>query len=193
MELALHVQSYQRARVLLIDTPPKTWTLKMVWFEFLLDGVQQTRTPNTPDLPDGQLTGWHDLDMGSYELPNGADTLRIHHVGGNSANSLVVSALCGRLVPFQEVVVETTVVPTTAIPETVVATTAPTVTTVETATTAPETSGVVETEVKGQVEVVSELAITGRNEFFALGFALLSLVLGTLLVTVAAAERRREA
>ena len=145
---------------------------------FLLDGVQQTRTPNTPDLPDGQLTGWHDLDMGSYELPNGAVMLRIHHVRGNSANSLVVSALCGRLVPFQDVVLETT---------------APTVTTVETATTAPETSGVGETEVQGQVEVVSELAITGRNEIFAHGFALLSLVLGILLATVAAAERRRGA
>jgi hypothetical protein len=59
--------------------------------------------------------------------------------------------------------------------------------------TAPETSDVVETEVEGQVEVVSVLAITGRNEIFALGFALLSLVLGILLATVAAAERRREA
>jgi len=64
---------------------------EQVWFEFLLGGVQQARTPNTPDLLDGQRTGWHDLDMRSYELPNGADTLRIHHVGGNSVNSLLVA------------------------------------------------------------------------------------------------------
>lgn len=163
---------------------------EQVWFEFLLGGVQQARTPNTPDLPDGQRTGWHDLDMGSYELPNGADTLRIRHVGGSSVNSLVVSALCGRLVPLGDDVVETTVAPTTTVPNTIVATTA-VATTAPTATTVPTTE--ISTEVQGQVEEVTELAITGRNEQFALGFALLSLALGILLVAVAAAERPREA
>jgi len=74
---------------------------------------------------------------------------------------------------------------------TVVATAAPTVTTVETATSTPTSE--ISTEVQGQVEEVQELAITGRNEQFALGFALLSLALGILLVAVASTERLREA
>lgn len=164
-----------------------------VYFEFLLGGVSQGRTPLTPDVPDGQRTGWLDIDMGSYELPNGADTLRIHHGGGEPAevNSLVVSALCGHLTPFTEVIVETTVAPTTVAPEVTVAPTTVVPTTAPVATTTPTTE--ISTEVQGQVEEVTELAITGRNEQFALGFALLSLALGILLVAVAAAERPREA
>ena len=163
------------------------WTPQLreqVWFEFLLDDVSQGRTPPTPDVPDGQRTGWHDLDMGSYELPNGADTLRIHHIGGDPAfvESLVVSALCGQLVPFEEPIDASTVPPTTDVPPTTEApraTVAPTsvtpstsvveevaTTTTSTATTsivaevsdttAPTTTQapqVLDTEVEGQVEV----------------------------------------
>lgn len=178
------------------------WTPQLqeqVFFEFLLNGEVQARTPNTPDVPDGQRTGWHDLDMGTYELPNGADTLRIRHAGGDSASveSLVVSALCGQLLPAvgDETTTtqapETTVAPTsTQVPETTVA---PTSTAVATTTEAPVTTTTqVETEVEGQVEErpAPQLAVTGRTHQAALGFALLSGGLGILLVSLGVVERR---
>lgn len=172
---------------------------EQVFFEFLLDGEVQARTPATPDVPDGQRTGWHDLDMGSYELPRGADTLRIRHAGGDSSSveSLVVSAVCGRLIPLTQV--ETT---TTQEPGSAASTIAPT-TTVEVTTTAPATTEApvttttapVETEVEGQVEErpAPQLAVTGRTHQAAAGFALLSGGLGILLLALGALERRGSA
>ena len=74
---------------------------EQLWFEFLLDGVSQGRTALTPDVPDAVRTGWMIADMGVVELPNGADTLRVHHAGINPAeiNSVVLYGLCGRLTP----------------------------------------------------------------------------------------------
>lgn len=166
---------------------------EQVYFEFLLAGEVQARTPATPDVPDGQRTGWHDLDMGSYELPNGADTLRIRHAGGDSASveSLVVSALCGRLIPFAEVETTTTTGPdTTTAPTTTVAASTTVVQTTEAPATT--TTEVIDTEVEGQVEErpAPQLAVTGRTQQAALGFALLSVGLGILLVALGVLERR---
>lgn len=179
------------------------WTpqlLEQVYFEFLLDGVVQVRTPSTPDVPDGQRTGWHDLDMGTYELPNGADTMRIRHAGGNSADveSLVVSAVCGRVVPFPEVEETTTTVEatTTTAPATTVTPTTLAPSTTAVATTAPPVTSttVIETEVEGQVEErpVPQLAVTGRTQQAAAGFALLAVGLGILLMALSAAEAKFE-
>jgi len=172
---------------------------EQVYFELLLDGVVQATTPPTPDVPDGQLTGWNDIDMGSYELPNGADTLRIRHASANSAGieSLVVSALCGRHTPATGVVVETTVPATTTVPA---STTVPSTTEVAVTTTiAADTSDTsitntteqVDTEVQGQVEdrpPAPTLAVTGRTQQAAIGFALISVALGLLLVAMGLIE-----
>jgi len=74
---------------------------EQVWFEFLLGGVSQGRSALTPDVPDDLRTGWMVADMGVVDLPDGADTLRIHHAGINPAevNSLVLYGLCGGFTP----------------------------------------------------------------------------------------------
>jgi hypothetical protein len=161
------------------------WTpqlMEQVYFELLLGGVQQVITPLTPDVPDGQRTGWHDVDMGTYELPNGADTLRIHHVGGDPANveSLVVSALCGHLEPFPDVTPDVTVAPTTIAPSTTVPTTVASTTPVPTTAEVEE----IETEVESEVEepVVPALAVTGRTAETLLLLGVLALALGVSLV-----------
>lgn len=167
-------------------------TQEQVYFEFLLDGVSQLTTPPTPDIPDLQRTDWLDIDMGTYSLPNGADTLRIHHVGSPPENvdSLVVSAMCGRLVPFAEEATTTTEAATTTVVESTTA--APTTTTAVT-TTNPETTTTISTEVGGQVEErppAPTLAVTGRTQQAAIGFAVLSLGLGILLMALSAANRK---
>ena len=186
------------------------WTpqlMEQVYFELLLGDVQQVVTPLTPDVPDGQRTGWHDVDMGTYELPNGADTLRIHHVGGDPANveSLVVSALCGHLEPFPDVTPEVTVAPTTITPSTttlptttVPTTTAPTTvvpTSVVATTPVPTTADVqeIDTEVQGQVEepAVPALAVTGRTAETLLLLGVLALALGMSLVQLSSREGTR--
>lgn len=180
------------------------WTpqlLEQVYFEFLLDGVVQVTTPPTPDVPDGQRTGWHDLHMGFYDLPNGADTLRIRHAGGNSADveSLVVSAVCGQVIPFPEAEEATTTVEattTTAPTTTVTPTTEAPGTTAPATTEAPATTTteVIETEVEGQVEEqpAPQLAVTGRTQQAAAGFALLAVGLGILLMALSVAESKLE-
>ncbi len=87
-----------------------------VKFEFLLDGVVQVATPFTPDLPDDSVSAWLDVDMGTYELPNGADALRIVHFSDpNNTDSVVVSALCGTSIDLPDNTTTTTV-PTTVAP-----------------------------------------------------------------------------
>jgi hypothetical protein len=166
-----------------------------VRIEFLLNGVSQVTTPFTPDLPDGTLAAWLDIDMGRYDLPNGADTMRIHHFNdpGNT-DSVVVSALCGHHEEFPAetttttiaatTVAPTTVAPTTVAPTTVAPTTvAPTTTVAETTTTAPATTTAavtttvaeeVTTEVEGEVEEAAQLAATGFDD---LGMALMAVAL----------------
>lgn len=174
---------------------------EQVYFEFLLDGEVQVRTPATPDVPDGQRTGWHDIDMGGYELPNGADTFRIRHASSNTAGveSLVVAALCGRHVPTTDVDNETTVAPTTT--EAPTTTVAPTTTeapgTTVTPTTEPAattTTEFIDTEVEGQVEErpAPQLAVTGRTQQAALGFALLSVGLGVMFMALSAFDPKTQ-
>lgn len=169
------------------------WTpqvMEQVYFEFLLGGVQQAVTPLTPDVPDGRRTGWHDVDMGSYELPNGADTLRIHHAGGDPADvdSLVVSALCGQLKPLPEVSPEVTVPPTTIAPAT---TTAPTTVAPTTSVASTTTAQEIDTEVQGQVEEPpgAVLAVTGRTLEVLPLLGALALALGVSLVRLSSRER----
>lgn len=155
---------------------------EQVRFEFLLDGEVQATTPLTPDVPDGQRTGWHILDMGGYELPNGADTLRIVHWGESpEVNSLVVSALCGHLEPFSEVQETTT---TTEAPT--ATTDAPTTTAAPTTaapTTAAPTTAPILPEVEGQVEErpAPELAVTGVEHNMVVAAALVAIALGLYL------------
>jgi hypothetical protein len=154
-----------------------------VQFEFLLDGVSQVITPFTPDLPDDTLSAWLDLDMGAYQLPNGADALRIlHYNDPGNTDSVVVSALCGRLLdPDDEVpgpdptvapttdvattVAPSTVVPTTVAPTTVLpTTTAPTTTAAPTTTVPPTTSEAPTTTVAPTTIAPSTTAVTTEVE-----------------------------
>ena len=162
---------------------------EQVYFEFLLDGVSQATTPLTPDVPDSQRTGWVDIDMGTYEVPNGADTLRIHHVGGDPAeiNSVVVSALCGRFEEsdVDDEVTSTTVPATTVPPETTVpvSTTEPPAT-----TTAPTTT--VATEVLQDTET-QDLADTGAEHAPFFWGALVLIDAGLVLLCASRFERSK--
>lgn len=71
-----------------------------VHFELLLDGVVVGSTAPTPDLADGSRSVWMATSLGTVAVPDGADGLRIVHVGdGASPNSLIVTALCLRSEP----------------------------------------------------------------------------------------------
>ena len=169
---------------------------EQVFFEFLLDGVVQATTPLTPDVPDAQRTGWHDVDMGIYEVPNGADTLRIRHVGGDPAeiNSVVVSALCGRFVETQVDDDQTTTTEppaTTEAPTTTEAATtteAPSTTEAVTTTEAPSTTEAptttVATEVLQDTETRDDLANTGAEHRPLVAAALGAIAAGMALVAV---------
>ncbi|MFT7474731.1 MAG: hypothetical protein ACI81L_001660 [Verrucomicrobiales bacterium] len=158
-----------------------------VRLEFLLNGVSQVMTPFTPDLPDGTLGSWLVIDMGTYDLPNGADTMRIHHFNNpGNTDSVVVSALCGRHEEFPEEPTSTTIAPTTIAPTTVVATTvAPTTTVAGTTTVAAETTTVAEevsTDVEGQVEEAAQLAATGFDDLRMALIAAALILLGSAFI-----------
>lgn len=120
--------------------------------------------------------------------------VRLGQTGGTSTE---VEFTCVPTPATTVVPTETTVAPT----ETTVAptdtTVAPTETTVAPTTTeavVTTTSEVIETEVQGQVEQqpAPQLAVTGRTQQAALGFALLSVGLGVLLMAMSALEPRTE-
>ncbi len=120
--------------------------------------------------------------------------VRLGETGGTSTN---VGFTCVPTPVTTVVPTETTVAPT----ETTVAPTETTVAPTET-TVAPTTSEavvtttteVIEPEVQGQVEEqpAPQLAVTGRTQQAALGFALLSAGLGILLMAMSALEPRTE-
>ena len=80
------------------DAEPQT--SERVRFELLADGVVVGSTPATPDLADGSRSVWMASSLGSVAVPDGADGLRIVHVGdGRSPNSVIVTGLCLRSEP----------------------------------------------------------------------------------------------
>ena len=71
-----------------------------VRIEFLLDGNVQAVTRLTPDVPDSTLSAWVTSDLGSHDLPNGANALRVVHSSAQTGqNSVVISAICGSHTP----------------------------------------------------------------------------------------------
>ncbi len=126
--------------------------------------------------------------------------VRLGETGGTSTN---VGFTCAptptTTVPTEVTVVptETTVAPTesTIVPtETTVAPTETTVAPTTTEAVATTTTQVIDTEVQGQVEEqpAPQLAVTGRTQQAALGFALLSVGLGILLMAMSALEPRTQ-
>ena len=69
---------------------------EQVRLEFLLNGEVQATTPFTPDVEDNRLSAWTEVSLGSYDLPNGADGLRVvHYNNPPKTDSVVISAICG--------------------------------------------------------------------------------------------------
>jgi len=114
-------------------------TSERVRLEFYLDTEFVAATPYTTDLDDRVRSTWNEDDLGSVELPDGADLLLIVHSPlGSSADSLVVSGICGGEAPAT--------------------TTAPTTSTAPVNTAAPTTSGPTSTQPDNTVSPTSVTA-----------------------------------
>ncbi len=75
-------------------------TNERVVMEFVLDGVVVATSGATTDLLEGPVSAWEINNLGTIDLPDGADAVNLVHVGGTSAiNSVVVTSVCLTFVP----------------------------------------------------------------------------------------------